>query len=971
VDRHVASGAGDGIRFRILGTLQARAHDGTQVQLSARKPRTLLAVLLLHANQPVGTDRLTELLWPGGPPRSANGALRTYVSTLRTIAGSAVVAVAPGYRLDVPTDDLDALLFERLAVLGGEAAARGEHAAAADLLQRALDLWRGPPLDGIPFDAAAELVITDLAERRLTVLEDWAESRLALGGHAEVVAALRGVAADQPVRERLHGLVMLALYRAGRQADALAAFRRLRYRLVEELGIEPAPALQALQRQILSGDPALDPRGGDLVGGVAVPRQLPPDLSSFVGRAHEVRAGPGGRILAIDGAGGVGKSTLAVHIGYRLASMYPDGQLYVDLQGATAGLRPLDPLEVLGRFRRALGDTDTASSSLEEASAAFRALAAGRRLLVVLDNARDAVQVRPLLPADENSLVLVTSRQVLATLDGAVHLHVDVFPEDDAVELLCRVAGRDRVSADPYAARQVARWCGYLPLALRIAGARLAARPGWPVRALVDRLGDARRRLDELRVAELAVRSSLQVSYEILNGGTDADRLAARAFTLVGLPDGPDLSLPAAAALLDLPEPAAERVMERLVDCQLVESPWPGRYRLHDLLRLLGRELAPADAAIPALTRMLSWYVATAWQAFRLLRPGDPRSAGADTSGGMPFATADAALDWLESERANLVAAVQQVATTPDLPGEPAVQLARALFAYFHIRSNIGDWIDVNEAARTVARRTGDRLGEAYACRDLGAVREICGQYRQAAADLRDGLELFGEIGDRRGHAACLNNLGAVHDSLGEPARAAELLERSLAVSRELGDQHSAAISLNNLGPLYERTGDHLRALACLREALDTWRRLGNRRGEAVALAHLAGAHAGRAAYAEALECSDASLALFQELDDALGRAYALSRRGAALRGQGRYALAEECLRDAQRIGERVGDRRLVAACLRELGVTAHMLGQHERARVHWHAALSVYEKLGVADAEEIRALLAGWERRPAASTGG
>jgi DNA-binding SARP family transcriptional activator len=978
-------GADDGMRFRILGVLDARNEAGRPVRLGAPKPRTLLAVLLLHANQPVGTDRLTDLLWPAGAPRSAAGALRTYASTVRSAVGLGapaggprLVALPPGYLLEVGPDGLDALLFDRLAELGRQAAAGGDLAAAAGHWQHALGLWSGRVLDGIDVDPAGEVVRSGLAERRLGVLEDWAQARLTLGGHAEVLAALPGAAADQPTRERLHGLTMLALYRAGRQAEALAEFRRLRRRLVDELGVEPGRALQLLQRQILAADPELDPPAAPVTIGardVAVPRQLPPDPPSLVGRTDEIaairglgepdQARNGPAIVAIDGPGGVGKSTLAIHAAHRLAARFADGQLYVDLQGATAGLRPLEPLEALARFQRALGGTERERATVSEASSVFRAMTAGRRLLVVLDNARDPAQVRHLLPGGTACLVLVTSRQVLTTLDGATHVHVAELSEEEAVLLLGRLAG-PRIAADRPAALRVARWCGYLPLALRIAGARLAARPGWPVRALADRLSDAHRRLDELAVAELAVRSSFQVSYQQLDGSADAaDRVAADAFARVGLPDGPELSLPAAAALLDLPEPAAERAIERLVDCQLVESPSPGRYRLHDLLRLFARETAaarvPAGDRTAALTRALTWYVASAWAAFRLLRPGDPRSATAAgwARGGMPLSSVERALEWLETERGNLVAAVHQLAATPELDPELATQLARALFAYFHIRGYLGDWIGVNEAARGVARRAGDRVAEAYACKDLGAARELRGQYGEALADLRDGLRLFTEIGDRRGRAACLNNLGAVHDSIGEPALAAEFLAESLAVSRDMRDRHSQAISLNNLGPLHDRLGDHDRALSCLREAMEIFRELGNRRGEGIALAHLAGAYAGRAAYGRAVAHGEASLAILDDLNDPNGRAYAMSKLGVAHRGARRYPAALACLREARRIAEQAGDRRLAATCVRELGVTAFLLGDRERAREHWRAALASFEQLAVADADEVRELLA------------
>lgn len=730
--------------------------------------------------------------------------------------------------------------------------------------------------------------------------------------------------------------------------------------------------MQRLQRQILTADPALDPPGE--AGAVSVrppaPRQLPPDIAAFTGRHREVTAARSrlatsplrpAPVVAIAGPGGVGKSALAVYLAHRLAHHFPDGQLYVDLQGATAGLRPLPPLEVLGRFLRALGARDTDATTVDEASAAFRAAAAGRRLLVVLDNAHDAEQVRPLLPAGSHTAVLLTSRPVLSTLDNAAHVHLDVLPPAEAMLLLSRLAGADRVAADPGGAQRVATWCGCLPLALRIAGARLAARPSWPVRELADRLSDTRRRLDELRFGELGVRSSFQVSYELLRDGAEADdRAAARAFPLIALPDAADLSLPAAAALLDLPPRDAERILDRLVDCQLLASPAPGRFRLHDLLRLFGRSLSTADS--DALVRLLRWYSSTAWEAFRLLRPADPRpdTAGEWAQRGTPFSDVDSALDWLESERANILAAVHQVARDPALPAAAATGLARALFGFFHVRGYLNDWVEVNEVARAVARRAGDPIAEAHASRDLGAAFEVRGEYPKALDCLREALDRYAAAGDRPGEAACLNGLGTVYDSLGRLGEAAASLERSLAISRDLGDRHSQAISLNNLGEVYCGLGEHGRAVESVREALGIFRGNGNRRSQAAALCNLGQVYERQGAYAEAQECYEESYAGFVDLGISVGQATVLSQLGRVYRLRGRHAEALDRLGTALELAEKVDERRSAAACLRELGLTHAELGDREAARAAWGRALAVFEALGVPEADEVRGHLAG-----------
>jgi DNA-binding SARP family transcriptional activator/tetratricopeptide (TPR) repeat protein len=937
------------VRFSILGPLVARTADGRLADLRAGKPRLLLAMLLLHANRPVSADTLVEMLWPVKPPRTAAGALRTHAWAVRATLGlRGLVARPSGYQLDVAPDDLDALVFDRLARQGDQAAARGELAAAVGAWDRALALWRGGVLDGTDVGPAANAAVTELTERRYGLLEEWARSAMTMGEYSRTLGPLAVATAEQPLRERLHELHMQALYETGRRADALAVYRTLRERLVAELGIEPSQPLRQLHREVLSGDRA------------SVPRQLPPDVTAFIGRRRELDLARAGLpLVAVAGTGGVGKSAFAVHLAYRLADGFPDGQLYVDLQGAAAGLRPLEPLDVLGRFLRALGVRGSDVASVAEASAAFRAATAAHRLLVVLDNAHDAAQVRPLLPAGPHSATLVTSRRVLSALDGAVHLQLGVLPADDALALLGRLAGPRRVAADPAAARRVAAWCGHLPLALRIAGSRLAARPAWTMRTLANRLADARHRLDELHIAELDVRSCIEVSHAQLARSADPDeRAAARALALLGLPDGADYSLATAATLLDVEPVAADRILERLVDSQLLESPAPGRYRLHDLVRLFARSLANHDE--DALPRLLRWQVATCWRAFRLLRPADGRvaTAGSWADGGLTFDDFAQALDWLESERANLLAAVRQIAASPDLPAAAATQMARALFAFFHVRGYLNDWIEVNQAARAIARQAGDRTAQAHACRDLGAAYELRGKYPQALECLHDGLDGYAAAGDLPGQAACLNSIGLVYDSLGRPEEAASCLERSLAISRKLADRHSQAVSLSNLGEVYGKLGAYERALGSLDEALAIFSDNGNLSSQAVVHVNLGEVYEHQRAYPAALTHYGRGLAMFRELDAPVGQATVLTALGRIHRQQERHPEALECLREGLAIAERANERRSAAICLRELGALSRELGEPSAAQGYWQRALAIFDELGVPEAEEVRALL-------------
>ena len=678
------------MEFRILGPLEVLV-AGRQLALTSPSHRALLAALLLRPNQAVATVRLIDDLWAQTPPARADVALRMAVSRLRRVfsaggqAGEDILVTRPGgYVLLVEPGQLDVHRFERLAAEGLRALASGHAEPAAERLREALALWRGPLLADVDPMTPVVAEAQRLEQVRLAALRARIDADQALGRHAQALADLQALVADHPLDEGAAAQLMRALAQAGRVADALATYRQLRRRLVDELGIEPGPPLQLLEQAILTGDPTIQAattRGAG-ASAPATPAELPPDVAGFTRRERELDqldralAGTGRTgaavICAIQGPGGVGKSALAIHAAHRNAHRFPDGQLYVNLQGATPGLQPLAPLEVLARFLRSLGmDAAQVPTDVEEAAGRFRSLVEGRRLLIVLDNAHDKAQIRPLLPGGSTGAALATSRQLLATLESAQVLSLDVLPAAQAIELLARTVGRSRVAAEPDEAATVARHCGGLPLALRIASARLAARPAWPIGDLARRLADATSRLDELKLADIDVRTSFGVSVRALQHSTDAtDHAAAAAFGLLGLPDGPDLSLAAAAELLDEPEQTARAQLERLVNAHLLDSPRPGRYQFHDLLRLYAREHAvqrfPRRERMAALTRLLGFYTTTAW---RTLERSDERAASA----------------WLETERANLLAAVDQAAAeAPALPAELASELTRAL-RQFHV----------------------------------------------------------------------------------------------------------------------------------------------------------------------------------------------------------------------------------------------------------------------------------------------
>jgi DNA-binding SARP family transcriptional activator/DNA polymerase III delta prime subunit len=934
------------VEFGVLGPLQV-IDDARPVPIPSAKQRMLLATLVLRAGELVTIDELAEAVWGDALPADPRRAVQTYVTRLRKLlSGSKLLQSRPqGYVLAVARHETDQGRFELLLERASDAAGKGDRASEAEVLRQALALWRGVPLADVPSALLHRIVVARLAEQRLDALQRRIDADLALGRHGELVAELRSLTDRYPLRERLWAQLMIALYRSGRQADALDAYTRARERLVEELGIEPASELQQLQRAILTSDPALkaphDPDAMTARRPTVVPCQLPLDVEALVGRDDLVcrirrvladdRRVP---VVALSGPPGVGKTALAIHAAHRLVEQFPDGQLYVNLHGATAGLQPLPPLEVLGRFLRALGAVPAAiPTDLEEASAAFRSRTARRRLLVVLDDAADAAQVVPLLPASPGCGVLVTSRRVLAALESAAHLHLDVLDPAEAVELLGRLAGRERLAAERGAAVEVAHLCGHLPLALRMAGARLAARPAWPVEAVAERLADVQRRLDELELAEVGVRASFQVSYQQLRDGPDAlDRAAAKAFGLLGVLDGPEIGLPVAARLLDAPEDAAERRLERLVDAQLLETSAPGRYRLHDLLRVYASELArqqhPEPVRAAALTRALGFYVATAWETLELLRPGDYRLARVETrwrKGCIEFADDQEALGWLEAERANLLAVVQQGATDPGVPAEISIQLAQALFGFHLVRNYWRDWESVTQTALSVACRVGDRAAQAQAHNDLGLMDWGAGRYAQALARHEQSLAIRRELSDRPGQVASLINLGMVAASEGRYDQAVAYNRQSLAIANELGDRRGQANSLANLGEVYQRQGRSQEALACLHDSLAIYRGLGHRHG----------------------------------------RAQSLRELGVVYQRQGRSQEALACLHDSLAIYRGLGDRHGQAQSLRELGVMLRALGRPEEARAHWLEALAIFQQLQATEADQVRALIADLPPNP------
>ncbi|ANW16800.1 AfsR/SARP family transcriptional regulator [Streptomyces clavuligerus] len=625
-------GSARGLRFGLLGPVRVW-QDGAARPSGTPQQRALLTALLLREGRTAGPAELISALWGEQPPARALAITRTYASRLRKVLGpGALVSEAGGYAIRVGRECVDLFEAQELALEAEKTRAAGDRERARALIGKSLGLWDGEPLAHVP-GPYAENQRTRLEEWRLQLLETRLDLDLEAGAHAEAVSELTALTAAHPLRERLRELLMVALYRSGRQAEALAVYADTRRLLADELGVDPRPELSRLQERILRADAGLTRPGTAAprfpVGAPVLvrPAQLPSGVPDFTGHEDRVReladwlADPGHpavAVCALAGVPGVGKSTLAVHVAHAARHRFPDGQLYIDLQRTEP--RADRPGAVLGAFLHALGVPQSGIPEGREARAAlYRSVLAGRRLLVLLDNARDAAQIRPLLPGTAGCAVLVTSRTRMVDLAGARLIDLDVMSPEEALQLFTRIVGAERADAEPEAALHTFAACGFLPLALRMAASRLAARRAWTVSDLAARLADESRRLGGLQAGELAVRAPFDRAYRGLGPGQ------ARAFRLLALADGPEIPAAAAAAMLGLPLHTAEDLLEDLVDASLLASAAPGRYHYHDLVRLHARSCAERDETPgdrqEALARLLRFSLATTAPPVRDIRP--------------------------------------------------------------------------------------------------------------------------------------------------------------------------------------------------------------------------------------------------------------------------------------------------------------------------------------------------------------
>lgn len=959
---------GDGLRFTVLGPVRAWRGDGP-ISLGTPQQRALLAALLLRGGRTATAAELLDALWGEAPPTTALAALRSYAFRLRKALGpDALVTEAGGYSLRVAPGGLDFQDAERLAAEAEKARAVGEPVRARALFVTLLDLWDGEPLAGLP-GPYAENQRTRIEEWRLALTEARLELDLELGAHAEAVSELTALSAEHPLRERLRALLMLALYRGGRQAEALGVYADTRRLLIEELGVDPCPELIDLHQRILVADASLAAPAvpADHTTEIIRPAQLPASVPDFTGRATFVRelgtaltATDTGvmAVSAVAGIGGVGKTTLAVQVAHATRGAFPDGQLYVDLQGTDA--RPAEPEAVLGSFLRALGLPDGAiPDSLADRAALYRSTLDGRRVLALLDNAHDAAQVRPLLPGTSGCAALVTSRVRMVDLEGAHLLDLDVMSPEEALQLFTRVVGEERVASERQAALDTVAACGFLPLAIRIAASRLAARRTWTVSVLARKLTDQRRRLDELRAGDLAVKATFGLGYGQL------DPAQARAFRLLSLADGPDISLDAAAAILDLDPYDAEELLESLVDISLIESAAPARYRFHDLLRLYARERAEqeetAEVRCGALSRLLDFYLSSACCTYELENPGDRvlDHLARTTRPGLVFTAREDALDWLFSEAQGLLAAVQQAAGGGcDDPLRRAVDL---LWVSQDLMESGVYARQYEQAARAVVGAAADcvePLVEGRARVLLGQLSGLAGRFQEADEQARRAL-IMGLASEDPLTASYAPNLqGSLATYGARYEDAATYLEAALDAFRRDGNQHGEAAVLSNLSRVQIELADTASAVTAAEQALAVYRdlRAGFRLGNglyALAIALTASQRTD-----EALACLAEALPVFHEARQQLWEGMTLFRMAEVQLAAAHYRQAASLSEQALTLLREVGGEWRKGNALTVLGRALHGIGQPDRARACWHDALGIFTTLGSREADQVRRLL-------------
>lgn len=953
------------MKFGLLGPLLVR--DITEIEVRGAKQRIALAALLLRAGHVVSADSLRRYLWDETGSDGSASALANHMLRLRQTLGPAVsarlVTRPPGYVIEVGRDELDIHEFRQLAETGRQATLHGRWEQAATDLRQALAIWRGEPLLDIPSQLLQQETAPGLAESRIQVLRWRVDAELELGRHEELVPELQALTGEHPLHEYFRGQLMLALYRCGRQAEALEEFHALRRMLDDELAVEPGTDMRRLYERILTADPALAKPDGASHRAVAtswpaarrpvsVPAQLPPDIADFTGRGTETEylrdllsgrhaPGPGAPgIATISGLGGVGKTALAVHAAHQLTGRFSHGQLFADLRGG--GPVPAAPGEVLGDFLRALGVSDAALPADQDNRAAlFRGLTSERRILIVLDNAVSAAQVRPLLPASATCGVIVTARRRLTDLAGSIAIEADVMPAAEATAFLAALSGDRTTDADTQLAA-LARACGYLPLALRIAGARLAARPAWTIRDLTSRLAGSVRLLDELTAGDLGIRAAFDLSYQLL------EPAQARAFRLLSVADLDDIPDFAAAALLGCELAEATSLAESLVDINLLNTPQPSRYAYHDLVRVFAREIAETSEQQADLDgarrRLLSEY--------RRLAERPPTAS------------------WLETECRNIIAQIVQAASASDADGAECAAILAAAQRQLRASGHLAGWRRASAAVLDSAIRRDDRGSELTAQQNLAQLAILSGDIGDAAERLSRALALARYTADRSAEGYVLNRIGLLEFVSSDIAAALASHRASLRIFEELHDHAGICTALVNIGKTLVENQQAEPALEALRRSLDIASTIPDRKFMTFSLHHMARAHALLGDLRQAMALHRECLQATRESGDREGEAYALAEIGRVSMAAGEADQALASLNSAIDLFGRLGASHPAATFLVDLGRTHYALGNQTAALAAWQEALPLLDQADPALAADVRQLIARSADEPGGAQG-
>ncbi|WP_235926147.1 AfsR/SARP family transcriptional regulator [Actinokineospora pegani] len=964
-----------GAEFRVLGPVEARGPRG-QVRIPPGRQQVILACLLVEANQVVSTEHLVDALWDDQPPDTARTQVQICVSRLRKSLGDAGLAVPietrpPGYLLRVNETALDVHHFTRTVAEARVLAKEGRAAEAARLLREATGLWRGPCLSGLPHRALRTRALR-LDEERLAATETYLELELGIGRHHHLVGEITRLVHEHPLRERLRAQLMLALYRSGRQADALDLYRAGRDLLIDELGLEPGEDLRKLESAILAGDPALSgpateaPAPREPVDPpapphrVETPRQLPADTADFLGDAALIATaetaltgdGPAVGVVVIVGRPGVGKSTLATHIGHRLAAdHFPDGQLHCDLRG-TRG-EPGAAADILGRFLVALGiPGPVIPQGLDERREMYRTLLATRRVLVVLDDAVAESQVIPLLPGSSGCAVLVTTRTRLTGVPGARQIELDSLDPTRSLELLRRVIGDQRVAREPEAATALVRTVGGLPLALRIIAARLAARPHWSLASMVTRLASERHRLDELAHGEMTIRASLSLTHDGL------DPAARTLFGLLSAIDGPTLPGWAAGAVLDDDRPFPSDLLEPLVDVQMldvasVETTGEFRYRFQDIVRLFAREQAATlpHPVAPAVERVIGGWLAIAEQAHRRIYGGDFTVLHGAAPRWQPpedYVTAVLTdpLEWMDSEQANLRAAITQAARCG--LHEAAWDLAVTVATLFEARGYLDDWEKTHEEALTACRTAGNRLGAAALLGSLGTLHINRGHPTRADQTLRAALTEFLALDHPVGLGLCHRDLALLSRQSGDDDTALSLYDKALSYFDRAGDIVGRAIVRTQSAHILTRRDRMAEARTHLDEAMSIYHEVGYTHGMAHTLRRLGQVQSQSGDHTAAAETMTKVLTMVRTTRDVIGEGHLLCNLGEVWSAAGNPTKARAYYEEALSVRETILDHTGAARTRHQLARLLTTTGHHPQARLLLEQALTTFTDRGL-----------------------